>query len=98
MEVGKEKAYLKDEVAREQFLAEHAGKKFEFGRLKGLGEMDWQELGDTTMDPAKRTLLQISVEEASIADNVTSVLMGNDVELRKNFITSNATDVRFLDI
>ncbi len=98
VEVGKEKAYLKDDAARDQFLAEHPGKKFEFGRLKGLGEMDWKELGDTTMDPAKRTLLQVSVEQASIADEVTSILMGNDVELRKHFITSNATDVRFLDI
>ena len=98
VEVGKEKAYLKDDAARERFLAEHPGKKFEFGRLKGLGEMDWKELGDTTMDPAKRTLLQVSVEQASIADEVTSILMGNDVELRKHFITSNATDVRFLDI
>ncbi len=98
VEVGKEKSYLKDDAARDQFLAEHPGKKFEFGRLKGLGEMDWKELGDTTMDPAKRTLLQISVEQASIADEVTSILMGNDVELRKHFITSNATDVRFLDI
>ncbi len=98
VEVGKEKIYLKDEVARERFLAEHPDKRFEFGRLKGLGEMDWQELGETTMDPTRRTLLQISVEQAAIADEVTSVLMGNDVELRKNFITSNASDVRFLDI
>ncbi|MDP9020001.1 MAG: type IIA DNA topoisomerase subunit B [Actinomycetota bacterium] len=98
VEVGKEKIYLKDEVARERFLAEHAPKRFEFGRLKGLGEMDWQELGQTTMDPTRRTLLQISVEQAAIADEVTSVLMGNDVELRKQFITSNASDVRFLDI
>ncbi len=60
--------------------------------------MDWQELGETTMDPTKRTLLQVNVELAAIADEVTSVLMGNDVELRKHFITSNATDVRFLDI
>jgi DNA gyrase subunit B len=98
VEVGKEKIYLKDESARERFLAEHPNKRFEFGRLKGLGEMDWKELGETTMDPTLRTLLQVSVEDSSIADRITSELMGNDVELRKQFITSNANDVRFLDI
>ncbi len=96
--VGKEKVYLKDDGARERFLAEHANRSFEFSRLKGLGEMDWQELGATTMDPTKRTLLQVSVEQAAIADEVLSVLMGDDVEQRKHFITSNAGDVRFLDI
>jgi DNA gyrase subunit B len=96
--VGKEKVYLKDDPAREAFLAENAPKKFEFSRLKGLGEMDWEELGATTMDPTKRTLLQVNVEQAALADEVMSVLMGDDVELRKHFITTNATDVRFLDI
>jgi DNA gyrase subunit B len=96
--VGKEKVYLKDEAARERFLAERAPKKFEFQRLKGLGEMDFDELGRTTMAPATRTLLQVTVEEAAIADQVMSVLMGDDVEQRKHFITTNATDVRFLDI
>jgi DNA gyrase subunit B len=96
--VGKEKQYLKDDVARDRFVAEHASKKFEFVRLKGLGEMDWDELRDTTMDPARRTLLQVSVEQAAIADEVMSILMGEDVELRKHFITTNAKDVRFLDI
>jgi DNA gyrase subunit B len=96
--VGKEKLYLKDEVARTRFLEEHFPKKFEFQRLKGLGEMDWKELGETTMDPSRRTLLQVSVEQAAIADEVMSVLMGDDVPSRKHFITSNAKDVRFLDI
>jgi DNA gyrase subunit B len=96
--VGKEKVYLKDDSARERFLAEHDGKKFEFNRLKGLGEMDWNELGETTMDPTKRTLLQVGVEQASIADRMISELMGDDVELRKQFIVTNANDVRFLDI
>jgi DNA gyrase subunit B len=96
--VGKEKQYLKDDAARERFLAEHPGKRYEFNRLKGLGEMNWQELGETTMDPARRTLLQVSVEEAALADNVMSVLMGDDVQLRKHFIVTNAKDVRFLDV
>ncbi len=96
--VGKEKVYLKDEAARDAFLAEHAPKRFEFSRLKGLGEMDWQELGATTMDASRRTLLQVTVEQASIADEVMSTLMGDVVELRKQFIVTNANDVRFLDI
>jgi DNA gyrase subunit B len=50
------------------------------------------------MDPARRTLLQVSVEQAAIADEVLSILMGDDVELRKHFIVTNAKDVRFLDI
>ena len=96
--VGKEKVYLKDEPARQRFLAERPNHKNEFNRLKGLGEMDWSELGETTMDRARRTLLRIDVEQAAIADDTCSILMGDDVELRKHFITTNAGDVRFLDI
>jgi DNA gyrase subunit B len=96
--VGKEKIYLKDDNAKTAFLAEHPNHKNDFQRLKGLGEMDFGELGETTMDPAKRTLLQVNVEQAAIADEVMSILMGEDVELRKHFITTNAGDVRFLDI
>jgi len=97
-EVGKEKVYLKDDAAKAVFLAERPNHKKEFQRLKGLGEMNWDQLKDTTMDPATRTLLQVGVEEAALADEVMSVLMGDDVELRKHFIQQNATDVRFLDI
>ena len=96
--VGKEKIYLKDDSAKAAFLAEHPNHKAEFQRLKGLGEMDFAELRDTTMDPGQRSLLQVAVEQAAIADEVTSVLMGEDVELRRNFIQTNAKDVRFLDI
>jgi DNA gyrase subunit B len=96
--VGKEKVYLKDEAARLRFLEERPNHKNEFNRLKGLGEMDWNELGETTMDRSRRTLLRIDVEQAAIADEVCSILMGDDVELRKHFIVSNAADVRFLDI
>ena len=95
--VGKEKIYLKDEHAKARFLAENPNHKNDFNRLKGLGEMDWQELKPTTMDVSTRTLLQITVEEAALADEITSVLMGDDVDLRKQFITTNARDVRNLD-
>ena len=96
--VGKEKIYLKDELAKDAFLAEHPDHKHDFQRLKGLGEMDFSELKETTIDPSKRSLLQISVEQAALADDVCSVLMGDDVELRRHFIQTNAKDVRFLDI
>jgi DNA gyrase subunit B len=96
-EVGKEKVYLKDDAAKNAFLKEHANHKKEFQRLKGLGEMDWQELKGTTMDAETRTLLQITVDEAAEAENIMSVLMGDDVEMRKEFITTNARDVRNLD-
>ncbi len=60
--------------------------------------MDWEELGTTTMNPESRTLLQVSVEDAAIADEIFSILMGDDVEARRGFIQQNAKDVRFLDI
>ena len=67
-------------------------------RYKGLGEMDYQELWDTTMDPEHRTLLQVTMDDAAAADEIFSMLMGEDVESRRNFIQQNAKDVRFLDI
>ena len=96
--VGKEKVYLHDDAAKVKFLAEHPDHKNDFQRLKGLGEMDFDELRDTTMDPTKRALLQITVEQAALADEVCSILMGDDVPQRRHFIQTNAKDVRFLDI
>jgi DNA gyrase subunit B len=96
-EVGKEKVYLKDDVAKNRFLEDRPNHKKEFQRLKGLGEMDEDELRETTMDHDHRTLLQVTVEEAALADEVMSVLMGDDVESRRNFIATNARDVRNLD-
>jgi DNA gyrase subunit B len=97
-EIGKEKIYLKDDIAKSRFLDEHPNHKKEFQRLKGLGEMDWEELRSTTMAAESRTLLQVTVEEAALADEIMGVLMGDDVESRKHFIQTNAKDVRFLDI
>lgn len=67
-------------------------------RYKGLGEMDYQELWETTMSPEHRTLLQVTLDEAAAADEIFSILMGEDVESRRSFIQRNAKDVRFLDI
>jgi DNA gyrase subunit B len=67
-------------------------------RYKGLGEMDYKELWETTMDPVTRTLLQVTLDDAAAADEIFSTLMGEDVESRRSFIQKNAKDVRFLDI
>jgi DNA gyrase subunit B len=81
---------------------EKAGKRIpkenSIQRYKGLGEMDYDELWATTMDPARRTLLQVTLDDAALADEVFSTLMGEDVEARRSFIQKNAKDVRFLDI
>jgi len=67
-------------------------------RFKGLVEMNAEELWETTMNPARRVLLQVTLDDAAQADELFSVLMGEDVESRRSFITRNAKDVRFLDI
>jgi DNA gyrase subunit B len=67
-------------------------------RYKGLGEMNWQELRDTTMNPAERVLLRVTLDDAAQADELFMTLMGEDVESRRSFIQRNARDVRFLDI
>jgi DNA gyrase subunit B len=67
-------------------------------RFKGLGEMNSHELWDTTMNPTQRVLLQVTLDDAAQADELFSVLMGEDVEARRSFIQRNAKDVRFLDI
>jgi DNA gyrase subunit B len=97
-EVGKKKVYLKDDSAKNAFLAQNPNHKKDFGRLKGLGEMDHGELKETTMDRSVRTLLQVTVEQAAIADEIMSTLMGDEVESRKAFIIRNARDVRFVDL
>ena len=67
-------------------------------RYKGLGEMNAKELWETTMDPDQRLMLQVTLDDAAHADEIFSILMGEDVEQRRSFIQRNAKDVRFLDI
>ena len=99
-----EHEYVYTDTERDLRLAEgaKAGRKIpkenSIQRYKGLGEMDYDELWATTMDPARRTLLQVTLDDAALADEVFSTLMGEDVEARRSFIQKNAKDVRFLDI
>ena len=67
-------------------------------RYKGLGEMDAKELWETTMDPSIRVLCQVTLDDAAAADELFSILMGEDVEARRGFIVRNAKDIRFLDV
>ena len=82
----------------EEIAVAPAGPKINVQRYKGLGEMNPQQLWETTMDPATRTLLRVSVEEAERADEVFETLMGSEVAPRKKFIQTHAKRVKNLDI
>ncbi|MBX7160077.1 MAG: DNA topoisomerase (ATP-hydrolyzing) subunit B [Acidimicrobiia bacterium] len=97
--IGNDVRYVHSDRELEALRAEHTDRKLPPAqRYKGLGEMDYEELWETTMDPAKRILRLVSIEDAAIADEVFSTLMGENVEVRKEFIRNNAADARFLDI
>ncbi len=98
-EIDKKVHYVHSDKELEALRRQHSRRKLPAAqRFKGLGEMDHEELWATTMDPAQRILRQMTLEDAAIADEVFSVLMGDNVEMRKDFIRANAGDVRFLDI
>ncbi len=98
---GKQTLYVYTDEERdalvEEYKAEHNGKEPEVGRYKGLGEMNPETLWDTTMDPAKRTVLQVTIEEAVEADKTFNMLMGDEVAPRKRFIESHAKNAN-LDV
>jgi DNA gyrase subunit B len=81
-----------------ELAVELAKDGIQVSRFKGLGEMDADDLRDTTMDPSKRVLVRVEVEDAAAADSIFSILMGDQVEPRRLFIEQNAKDVRFLDV
>ncbi|MDA8551917.1 DNA topoisomerase (ATP-hydrolyzing) subunit B [Aquiluna sp.] len=87
-----------DKIAQGQKDGKRLPKENSIQRYKGLGEMDYDELWETTMNPATRTLLQVTLDDAALADEIFSTLMGEDVDSRRSFIQKNAKDVRFLDI
>ena len=99
--VGDEYVYTDKEKEGALRLGAEAGRRIKddaIQRFKGLGEMNATELWETTMNPETRVLLQVTLEDAATADELFSVLMGEDVEARRSFITRNAKDVRFLDV
>ncbi|MDO4442649.1 MAG: DNA topoisomerase (ATP-hydrolyzing) subunit B [Slackia sp.] len=97
---GKILKYLFNDEAKDQLMEELGAdaEKYDMQRYKGLGEMDPEQLWETTMEPETRTLLQVSIEDAAAAELAVSELMGDQVEPRKEFIQKHARDVRFLDI
>ena len=95
---GKELHYAYTERQREEFAKQLGDKGVVYQRFKGLGEMNAEELWETTMDPARRILLQVSVEDVLRADEVFDRLMGSDVEPRRRFIQTHAKSVRNLDV
>lgn len=98
VKMGKEIRYLADDAELERLREEVGGRKIDVSRFKGLGEMNASELWETAMDPERRRLLQVHLEDAALAEEVFSTLMGDDVAARKAFIQKNAKDVRFLDV
>ena len=94
---GKKLEYAYDDVQLERLMSEF-GSGYSISRYKGLGEMNAQQLWDTTMDPNQRTLLQVTIEDAEAADKAFVELMGDDVQKRREFIEANATLVANLDI
>jgi DNA gyrase subunit B len=97
IKAGKQAAWAFSDLHLEQVKADFKKKKWSLQRYKGLGEMNAGQLWETTMDPEKRVLLRVGLEDLALADDVFQTLMGDDVAARRSFIQQNAKDVRFLD-
>ncbi|MHA1230346.1 MAG: DNA topoisomerase (ATP-hydrolyzing) subunit B [Candidatus Helarchaeota archaeon] len=96
--INKKVEYLYSDEALQDFLKNNGGKKMKIQRYKGLGEMNPEQLWETTMDPERRILHKVEIEDAIIANEIFSTLMGSDVEPRKEFILRHAREVKNLDI
>jgi DNA gyrase subunit B len=98
IQVGKQRTYVYSDQERDAFIEKLGSKSYSVSRYKGLGEMDPEELWETTMNPATRTVLQVSIEDAIKANETFSMLMGDDVAPRRRFIESHARQVKNLDV
>jgi DNA gyrase subunit B len=98
VKVGKELEAVETFEALRTHVLDAAKQGIQLSRFKGLGEMNADQLWDTTMDPTKRLLIRVDVEDAHAADTLFSMLMGDQVEPRRAFIEQNAKDVKFLDV
>ena len=95
---GKEEVYLYDDPALERFFLDKSKDKYDISRYKGLGEMDASELWETTMNPENRTMLRVTLDDVVAADEIFTILMGDKVDPRREFIQNNARFVKNLDI
>lgn len=98
VKVGKKEIYLDTDEQLKQWMEENPDARYKLQRYKGLGEMDYDQLWETTMNPENRRLLKVEVEDAEKADQVMTMLMGEEVEPRREFIEENAVYVRNLDV
>ncbi len=98
IDIGKQSHYFYTDEELQSFLKENSDKKYSFSRYKGLGEMNPDQLWDTTMDPSSRKLVQIKMEDAEEADRVFTILMGSEVDERRDFIKRHALAITDLDV
>jgi len=98
IESGKRKVYLYSDEELQRYLKENPEKRYSMQMYKGLGEMNPEQLWETTMDPARRKMLRIDMEDAEVADSIFSILMGNEVGQRREFIQRHALSISNLDV